>query len=306
LNDTLAMLRILDVISVDNWRRFLDTVCKEGVDQVTAALVAEAAAPALPHQVSVVADGVPAMADIEANPWLPVAEEPSVEASSLLAVRPETGRIDLTYKPFSTWTISSKVAGGKEQWFVDFGGASPLYIGYRFTFQDTYIGLARTGSAAGTQVPYDHEAYRSLAGDWASFIHPTARCESEGQFLVVNSWDAAAMTLGFFQMAAHTGEHLADLIIDLIDALPDEAERFFPELKLGKQIGGVDPLQLFAVNGTDRLDLGLKVAPSDGLHSASYYRGRFMGFFNPHRGRLDPEEVAAAARWIAWAGSHGW
>ena len=115
-----------------------------------------------------------------------------------------------------------------------------------------------------------------MFGEWASFIHPTARCESEGQFLVVNSWDAAAMTLGFFQMAAHTGEHLADLFRDLIDVLPDEADKFFPELKLGKQIGQGKPLQLFAVNGTDSLDLDKAVAPLDGLHSEFYYRGRFI------------------------------
>lgn len=108
------------------------------------------------------------------------------------------------------------------------------------------------------------------------------------------------MTFGFFQMAAHTGEHLADLFRELIDALPDEADKFFPELKLGKQIGHGSPMQLFAVNGSDRLDLDKAIAPRDGLPSASYYRGRFMGFFNPHRGQLDREEVAAAARWIAW------
>ena len=54
------------------------------------------------------------------------------------------------------------------------------------------------------------------------------------------------------------------------------------------------------MNGTDSLDLDKAVAPLDGLHSESYYRGRFMGFFNPHRSRLDREEVAAAARWTAW------
>ena len=315
LNETLATLRIPNVHTVDNWKRFLDAVCDEGISRVGAALAAERVTDmslstrALPaHTLSVYASSAdahierapPAMADVGADPLLPAADEPAVAAPSLLAVRPDTGRIDLSYKPFQTWNISSRMVGNKEQWFADFDDVSQFYLGYRFTFDDTYTGLARTGSARAVQIPYDHEVYRPKFGEWASFIRPTGRCESEGQFLVVNSWDAAAMTFGFFQMAAHTGEHLAALFRELLDALPDEADKFFPEIKLGKQLGHGEPMQLFAVNGTDRLDLDKAVAPSDGLHSESYYRGHFMGFFNPHRGRLDREEVAAAARWIAW------
>ena len=199
LNDTLAVLDIPNVNSIDNWQRFMDTVCDEGVTRVAAALDAEIVALAPSREAQMVTDVAPAMADIKANPWLPIAEEPSVETPNLLAIRPETSRIDLGYKPFPTWTISSRMVGNKEQWFVDFDGASRFYVGYRFTFQGTYVGLARTGSSGATQVPYDHETYRPMFGEWASFIHPTARCESEGQFLVVNSWDAAAMTLASFR-----------------------------------------------------------------------------------------------------------
>ena len=315
LKDTLLSLGIPGVQTVDNWKRFLNAVCDEGISRVGAALDAERALDMSPSMHASAARAastyasrgdahvervLPAMADVGADPSLPAADEPSVVAAGVLAMRANTGRIDLSYKPFETWSISSKTVGSKELWFADFDDVSQFYLGYRFTFENTYTGLARTGSASALQLPYDHESYRARYGDWASFIRPTGRCESEGQFLVVNSWDAAAMTFGFFQMAAHTGEHLAALFRELIDALPDEADKFFPEIKLGKQIGHGAPMQLFAVNGSDRLDLDKAVAPSDGLHSESYYRGHFMGFFNPHRGRLDPEEVAAAARWIAW------
>lgn len=305
LRETLAVLSIPDVDTVDNWKRFLDKVCDEGISRVTAALDVQPtvgplfSAPAPPLAL-LESDGLPAMADIDADPSLPAVEESSIAAPSLLAVRPDTSRIDLSYKPFPTWAISSKMLGNKQQWFADFDDVSRFYLGYKFTFENTYVGLARTGSANAIQVPYAHETYRPMFGEWASFLYPTGRCESEAQFLVVNSWDAAAMTLGFFQMAAHTGEHLAALFRELIDALPDEADKYFPELKLGKQVGEGEPMQLFAVNGADHLDLDKAVAPADGLHSESYYRGRFMGFFNPHRSRLDPEEVTAAARWIAW------
>lgn len=159
LNDTLAALGIPNVATVDNWKRFLDAVCSEGIRRVAAALDAEMDV-ALSYEALIEADALPGKADIDADPALPAGEELPVEAPHVLAVRPDTGRIDLGYKPFPTWAINSKMVGNKEQWFADFDGVSQLYLGYRFTFEDTYVGLARTGSANATQFPYDHETYR--------------------------------------------------------------------------------------------------------------------------------------------------
>lgn len=298
---TLALLKIPDVDSVPDWRRFLDAVSAQGVQRAAAGLDAETVAGLVVESGSVDPDPPLGTADLDADPSLAAsAEIQDFAAANLLSTRPDTGLIDLGYKPCPSWTISARTAGGKERWFLTYPGGADYYLGYRFSFGDRYVGLARSGSAATSQIPFDHKAFRELFGDWASFLNPTARCESEAQFLVLNAWDAAAMTAGFFQMAAHTGEHLAALFRELIDALPDEADRFFPEIKLGKHIGHGEPMQLFAVNGTDRLDLDKAAAPADGLPYSAYYRGRFMRFFNPHRGRLDEEEVAAAARWIAW------
>ena len=155
-------------------------------------------------------------------------------------------------------------------------------------------------TSEGFHIEYNHENYRNSYGEWASFIYPTSRCESEAKFLVINAWDAAGMTFGFFQLAAHTGIHLANLFRELITALPDEADRYFPELKLGSQIGAPIPNHIYAVNDGDYLDLDVEERPQDGLPSSSWYRGRFMRFFNPHRGRLDFHEAVAAARWSAW------
>lgn len=296
LGDTLSTLGIANVHTVDNWVRFLDAVSDRAIATVAASLEAERGSVSA---LRVQTETAP-VADVDADPSLPGIDEDTVEAPNILAARSDTGRIDLGYKPFPGWAISSRPVGNKEQWFVDFDDVGQLYLGYKFAFENRYEGLARTGSSSAAHIPYDHEAYRPLFGDWASFLQATGRCESEGQFLVVNSWDAAAMTFGFFQMAAHTGSHLADLFRELIDALPDEADRFFPELKLGKQIGQGDTTQLFAVNGADYLDLDKPVRPTDGLPAEPYYRGHFMGFFNPDRGRLDREETAAAARWLAW------
>jgi hypothetical protein len=74
LNDTLVALGIPNVANVGNWKRFLDTVCDEGITRVAAALNAEiAAASSLEAQMH--ADAVSAMADIEAIPLLPLAGE---------------------------------------------------------------------------------------------------------------------------------------------------------------------------------------------------------------------------------------
>jgi len=300
LNATLAALGIPDLTSVQDWAKFLDAICKQGIARVVATL---GAVPGERISAVTAIDGAEvwaAMAHLDADPMLPMRFEAAIASPGVLATRPHTGRIDLGYKPFPNWTISSKTVSGKEQWFVDFDRMRQVYLGYKFRFEQRYEGLARTGSAAAAQVPYEHQSYRSQFGDWASLIYPTGRCESEAQFLVVNSWDAAAMTFGFFQMAAHTGEHLASLFRELLGDLPDEAEKFFPELKLGHQIGEGESTHIFAVNGADRLDLDIASTPTDGLHAERYYRGRFMAFFNPDRGHLDPEELAAAARWIAW------
>ena len=300
LQDTLAVLGIANVDTIETWRRFLDAVCDEAVSRVANTLDADAnlAFPALAGADSHHSD---LLLSVNEDPQLAHAYEPQAAAPHLLTTRADTGRIDIGYKPFQTWTIYPKKVGNQEQWYVDFDNTPQFYLGYEFVFGDSgYVGLARTGTTKATNIEYDHQAYRANYGDWASFIYPTGRCESEAKFLVVNAWDAAAMTLGFFQNAAHTGEHLVNLFRELIDALPDEADKFFPELKLGKQINHADKMRLFAVNGTDKLDLDQPAKPPDNLPYENWYRGRFMGFFNPNRGRLDPEEVTSAARWTAW------
>lgn len=291
LNSTLTRQGIGDVsASVTEWTRFLDLVCELGLNVAADALDAD----------SVVAE--PFATGGEAKGFsAPAVEEPPVEAAYILSVRPDTGLIDVTYKPFPNWRLrSSTTANGTPQWFVDFESTSDFYLGFRNKFPPSYVGLARTGTTNASKLPYDHVTYRQQFGEWASFVHPTGRCESESSFLVVNAWDAAAMTLGFFQMAAHTGEHLSSLFRELIQTLPGEADRFFPELKLGSQIGQPHADRLFAVNGVHVLDLDAPAPPTDGLPASSWYRGRFMRFLNPHRGQIDQEELHAAGRWVAW------
>lgn len=211
----------------------------------------------------------------------------------------ELGRLDLSYKPEAGWSVFKEVTN-KERWYLDRDGQETLYLGYVFDF-GRYRGLARTGRVKDS-IFYDYTDYESEHDLWAPFLVPTGKCESEGSFFTVNAYDSAAMTFGFYQMAAHTGEHLAELFRALLKALPAEADVYFPELKLGAQLGlgGKDAKRLFAINGADHLDLDIAEAHPDKLHYRKYDRGRFMAFLNPHRGVMDEAEAVAAARWIAW------
>ena len=221
---------------------------------------------------------------------------PPVTPISGAGLRADTGRIDTGYQPEPGWMVTKN----NDKWYLKRTGKPEIYLGYEFTF-GSYRGLARTGTVEDS-LHFDYRDYEGEHGLWSAFLQPTAMCESEANLFVVNAWDSAAMTLGFFQMAAHTGEHLADLFRDLLDALPGQASTYFPELKLGHQIGldGERARRIYAVNGSQRLDLDEAVAHPDKLAQRSYDRGRFMAFFNPHRARVDIEEVVTAARWIAW------
>ncbi len=247
--------------------------------------------------------GPPVNDDVEEFIGSPAPEDLSEQGGSdnplVLATPADTGAIDRNYQPEPGWQVFEE-AGTPRKMYLKRTGKPDLYLGYDFTF-GTYRGLARTGRVSNSLF-YNYTDYEAQHGLWAAFLTPTGMCESEGNFFVVNAWDSAAFTLGFFQMAAHTGEHLADLFRDLLDQLPDEAGVYFPELKLGHQIGktGSERMRLYTVNGTDTLDLDEAVPHPDGIAKRSYDRGRFMAFFNGHRARLEMDEAVAAARWIAW------
>jgi len=293
--------------SVTNWQKFLDAACDRAVMLVMLGLEADTALAHSPTRAQTADEGkVKDDRDLDdmSDPASALEKEKAAHfnTAAIMATREDTGSIDVFYKPHKNWRVYPETSSGVERWYLDFAGRTRAYLGYKFAFQDTgFLGLART-SAGSEHVNYNYAAYKSEFGDWASFIYPTSRCESEAKFLVVNAWDSAALTLGFFQMAAHTGKHLSSLFKDLIEELPSEADQYFPELKLGHQLGltGAQTNHIFAVNGTDKLDLDVPQIPSDGLSSKSWYRGRFMEFFNKRRNQLDADEVASTARWVAW------
>lgn len=207
--------------------------------------------------------------------------------------------LDTNCQPLSGWKIRKQANANR--WEVSFDtSTSPIFLGYFFEYsgypQGMTRGLARTASHS-PKVVYDPDDWTQL-GKWSELIYPTAWAESNANFTVINAWDRAAMTFGFIQLAAHTGDDFLPFFRRLFVDLPGEAKQWFPELNV------VDGRLCFVQNSSYR-SLENKVPAKDGGYSASYYHGDLMFFFNPDRyhnanPKPDLEELHAAARWLVW------
>ena len=204
--------------------------------------------------------------------------------------------LDTSHKPGKGWKVAAKPSG-----YVltadDY--PAPIHVGkpasYRYESRGlTTAGLGRT-SYDGTpgHIKYDPADWNAEFNYWPELIFPTAYAESGADFSVINAWDLAGMTFGFIQLAAHTADDLIPLFRRLIDDLPEEAERFFPELIL---VGG----KICYRKGGGYRRLEVRAPAPDPVPNDLVDRGLFVGFFNRDRQRLGNEEVQAAARWLAW------
>lgn len=207
--------------------------------------------------------------------------------------------LDTAYKPFKEWAI--KKQANVERWDVSLEGqANSVHLGYFFTYngysEGPTRGLARTRKAE-PNVLFDPNDWLQF-GYWPELLFPTAWAESNACFTVINAWDRAAMTFGFIQLAAHTGDDFLPFFRRLFDELPGEAKRWFPEL-------GIVDGRLCFIKGNEYKSLENAGPAHDGGFSAGYYHGDLMAFFNPDRyhakdKKPDPEELHAAGRWLAW------
>jgi len=211
--------------------------------------------------------------------------------------------MDVTHAPLPGWRIIEDTPG--RRWSVTWDAAAePVALGSWFEYthnsdnatRGPTRGLARTARTKPGLVfkPEDWAAF----GDWPELIYPLAAGESSGSFTVVNCWDRAAITFGFTQLAAHTGDDLLPFFLQLADELPDDFWHWFPELEVR---GG----RLAFRRGARFRYLDLASKATDGGYTADYYHGQMMRFFNPdryHRGgaAADLAELHATARWVVW------
>jgi hypothetical protein len=137
---------------------------------------------------------------------------------------------------------------------------------------------------------YEAEDYGGI-GHWAYLLDVTGYCESTNRFNLVNSYDRAQFTYGFYQLAAHTPRD--NLILFFRAALMDEDfQKLFPDLEL--RAGKVMHI---AADG-NASDLEEQVYDAK---LKSFQLKRFMDYLNPERTKVDEAEVLNAAKLVWWA-----
>ncbi|WP_170145818.1 M15 family metallopeptidase [Rhodoplanes elegans] len=205
--------------------------------------------------------------------------------------------LDLQHDPFRGWQISRDTRG---RFFVTWEGQStPLTIGksVSYTYDSrgiTTVGLGRPSyDRTPGHVRFEPDEWNDQFDHWPELLFPTAHAESGADFSVINAWDLAGLTVGFIQLAAHTSDDLIPFFKKLIAALPDEAERYFPELTL------VNGELCYRRSGKYRR-LEVRWPAEDPVPNDLVDRGLFVSFFNKNRQALGDEELHAAARWLAW------
>jgi hypothetical protein len=179
------------------------------------------------------------------------------------------------------------------QWFAAPGGDinKSFYVGRR-TSRGKYIGLfmkvdeyyGPTYSSADYIKKYDH---------WSILLELTGYCESKNRFNLINTYDSAKFTFGFFQLAAHTAN---DNLIVLFRALTQLSnfQKYFPELVMHH--GRLHRKDEHGVMS----DLEVESRTGPGRRRQLQ---KFMDFLNAKRFEHDMQEVLQCARVIHWANS---
>lgn len=139
---------------------------------------------------------------------------------------------------------------------------------------------------------YDPAEHVAGLDQWAYLLDVTGFCESKNRFNLINTYDRARCTFGFYQLAAHTPRDNLILFFRAALRAPQVAAAF-PDLKL---IGG--KVFLIGSGGTD-IDLEQEFFDSA---SGETQLQRFMAYLNPDRFQVDEQEVMQAAR-LVWLGN---
>ncbi len=195
-------------------------------------------------------------------------------------------------------TLASTAASGfslrkdGSKWFARRAGTSEFLVGVEVNQPaKRYHGLHFPVSRYyGPQ--YDVADYVAGFDQWAYLLDVTAFCESKNRFNLINSYDRARCTFGFYQLAAHTPRD--NLILLFRAALREpQVATAFPELKL---LGG----KVFLI-GSGGTEIDLEQEFFDSATGETQLQ-RFMAYLNPERFQIDEQEVMQAAR-LVWLGN---
>jgi hypothetical protein len=176
-------------------------------------------------------------------------------------------------------------------------GSAPYLVGQTVSFKDgdgNHRGLYQTRVL--NEIPalfYDRKQSEAELGLWAHFIWPTVVAESSGgHHLLVNTYDRARFTFGFYQLAAHTPNDNLILLFRELLLLP-KAQSYFPDLTLKN--GKVHRIE----NGSAKsLEVVTNVHRPNGKFEDQIVG--FMTYLNPDTTSAGSSEAANAARLMHW------
>jgi hypothetical protein len=178
-----------------------------------------------------------------------------------------------------------------KQWFAKANrpGESEFYVGREVT-QGDYIGLMmKTSEYYGPS--YSAADHDGRLDHWANLLELSGHCESKNRFNLINTYDNAKFTFGFYQLAAHTPNDNLILLFRRMLALPAAAD-YFPELKIvNGHLTRVDE-----DGGQTDLEIVTPTGPNGRRQPQN-----FMDFLNAKRLEHDRQEVLQSARMIHWS-----
>jgi len=161
-------------------------------------------------------------------------------------------------------------------------------VGKEFS-KDTYHGLfIPVSQYYGPQ--FRAEDHRSRIDHWAELLETTGHCETKNRMNLINTYDRAKFTFGFYQLAAHTpGDNLILLFRRMVGL--DRAGDYFPDLRLHNG-------RLHRI-GSDGALSDLETEMNTGPNGARQLQ-LFMNYLNPNRFQFDTQEVLQCARVMHW------
>lgn len=156
------------------------------------------------------------------------------------------------------------------------------------------LGIVAGGIDLLNSPKYNRLVEESRLGLWAHFMAPTVAAESFGGLhLLVNSYDRAAFTFGFYQLAAHTPNENLIILFRALVKLPN-ARAYFPDLSLSAS-GHVTQQ---TASGPKNLEREVEVTLASGNRETQI--PDFMAYLNPSVASVEIRELSNAARLMHW------
>lgn len=165
-------------------------------------------------------------------------------------------------------------------------GGAEFFVARRVTYGQR-AGLAQISKLTGPVYDPDGEMAEAY-GQWAYLVYTIGVSESSNRFNRLNSYDRAAFTFGFFQLAAHTPKDNLVLLLRRATEL-EEFQNYFPELQMKNG-------RLHRIVGANATDLEVETYDPN---SGEMQLRNLMTYLNPSDKELDDAEIIHAAKLVA-------